>query len=68
MPIVPGGLRGAHPWLGRRGRDWVGLVEKGMEITDSIWRAGEAGGVSRTGMPEDRGCLVDMTTREETRV
>jgi hypothetical protein len=60
MPIVPGELRGGHPWLAMRGRDRVGLVEKGMEITDSMCRAGEVGTVPRTGMLDDRGCLVDM--------
>lgn len=64
MPIVPGELRVGQPRLGMRGRDWVGLVEKGMEITDSMCRAGEVGAVPRTGMLEDGGCLVDMTTRE----
>lgn len=60
MPMVPGELRGGHPWLAMRGRDWLGLVEKGMEITDSMCRAGEVGTAARTGMLEDRGCLVDM--------
>jgi len=61
MPIVPGELRGGHPWLAVRGpRDWVGLVGKGMEITDSICRAGDGGTAPRTGMLGDRGCLVDM--------
>ena len=64
MPIVPGELRVGQPRLGMRGRDWAGLVEKGMEITDSMCRAGEVGAVPRTGMLEDGGCLVDMTTRE----
>lgn len=61
MPIVPGELRGGHPWLAVRGpRDWDGLVGKGMEITDSICRAGDGGTAPRTGMLGDRGCLVDM--------
>lgn len=59
IPIAPEELRGGHPWLAMRGRDCVGLAERGMDITDSMCRAGETG-TARTGMLEDRECLVDM--------
>lgn len=60
IPIVPGELRRGNPWVAMRDRGWVGLVERGMEITDSICREGEVGTATRTGMLADRGCLVDM--------
>lgn len=60
MPIAPGELRGGHPWLDMRARDCVGLADKGMEMTDSICRTGEDGTAARSGVLEERGCLVDM--------